>query len=245
MPQNRSPLLDDSLIRAAVRRALDSVEAPPVEESWQRFQSRRTAASARRPRPWSRYAALAAALLLVFCGGYGAYRALISGNFNHALLMDQESESAEILAAEPAGEREVSDSAAPWPDFAGWSPLQPSREAAQQLPQALDGYTLDTAYTREAQSGITYLAALYKGKEQEPLLWVQAGTASPDQFFADLEQLLQLPVEETAADGEAPSTRLAVGSRPAFSWEKDGRRHLFIDLSGHSSPTELQRLAPR
>lgn len=246
MPPNHSPMPDDNLIRTAIRRALDSVEAPPVEESWQRLQSRRAAAAPppRRPRPWSRYAALAAALLLIFTGSYGAYRALYNDSLNRGMLMGQESDCAEILTAEWAVDRGVSGSAAGPPDFAGWSPLQISHEAEQQPPLNLDGYTLDAAYIRQAQNGITYLAALYKGKEEESLLWVQADTVSSDQFFAGLEQLLQVTVEEFAAEGEAPSARLAVDSRPAFSWAKEGRRYLVIDLSGSRSQAELQRLAP-
>jgi len=247
MPQNSNHPQVDELIRAAVYRELNSVEAPPAEEAWQRFQSRRAAATpapAHRFHPWRRYSALAAALLLFIFGGYGIFRTLTGDGFyrNFSIGLAERDSADALIAASPAeGEGEESiDYGAPF-SFDGWQPLQRSGESDLQPPGNLDGYAQVAAYTREAQSGITYHAALYT-REESALLWVQAAGVTQDRFLKDLEQLLQMPFSVAAHTESAD--RSTPGNGPYLVWEKDGSRYLLWELEGSGDVTGLQRLIP-
>lgn len=235
MPENHNTPITDEMIRIAVCRELDSIEAPPVESAWQHFQARQSAgaapaAPARRGRPWTRYSAIAAALLLFFFGGYGVYRTLDLTDSNRVLLMGtpESADSADdFYTAEIYGEKDETEEYSQRFNAAEWDPVEPPRDVAQSPPEALDGYLLDGSFTREAGSGNQYLAFLYT-RADSTLLWVQSDARSRDQFIDDLEQLLQLPVETFTT--EDTQSRNSVNGLPALIWEEEGRYHLLWEI---------------
>jgi hypothetical protein len=236
MPENHKSPITDQMIRAAVHRELDSVEIPPLESAWQRLQARQAAGETpaitphRRP-SWTRYSALAAALLLFFFGSYGVYRNLHTRD--DLLAGMPESEGADVLTTDR-------DDKAGSFRAAGWEPAEFSPEVSKP-PGLLDGYVLQELFTRQADSGIHYLAALYI-REDASLLWVQSGAGSMDQFMADLAQLLQVLPGPLTPEGSRFSLNLNDGS--ALLWEKEGLYYLLWDMAGGGGETELNRLVP-
>jgi hypothetical protein len=239
MSENNKTVITDEMIRAAIYRELDSIETPPVEAAWQRLQERRAdaapAAASHRARPWTRYSALAAALLLFFFGGYGVYRTYSDSPHRALLVGSPESDGVDLLATHENDKIEVfSDS------LADWDRVDDSRDA-QGLPDTLNGYSLEATFTKEAKSGVLYLAALYTRGDLS-LVWLQSDVASRDQFITDLEYLLQVPLQPPTLEDTRAS--LSVNAFPALIWEKEGRHFLLWDLSGSTTEADLHRLIP-
>jgi len=252
MPEKRNLFDPDEAIRDALCQELDSIEAPPAEAAWQRLQLRREAEisvpaePAFRRRPWTRYSALAAALLLFFFGGWGLYRTLTPDGFRGAFFKElPENDHAEVLTAEKFAEEEADADLQDLADYltylTGWTPAELPPEIEFRPPAALDGYIMDETYTKEAESGIIYFAALYV-RGEERLLWVQSAAGSREQFIADLEQLLQVvPGPQTLDEGRY---RLSINNLTALIGVKEDRHILLMDLSGRLKDTDLGRLLP-
>ncbi len=243
MPENHNTPITDDIIRAALRRELDSIEAPPVEPAWQRLQARQAAEAVpapRRGRTWTRYYSLAAALLLFFFGGYGVYRTLNNNDFYNALLMgspESASDSANFVTTGVDEEGYEKDGVSF--SLAEWDPVELPGDL--QFLDTLSGYLINAAFSREAQSGARYLAALYT-RDDSTLLWVQSDVHSRDQFVTDLRQLLSTPVETYTSEDD--QSRLSVSGLPALIWEKEGRHYLLYQISGDGADTDLKRLIP-
>lgn len=250
MPEKHSnPIVADDLIREALRREIDSIEAPPTEAAWQRLQLHRGAMTfapdepVRRIGALTRYSALAAALLLFFFGGWGVYRTLYPAGFHGANKYTWESDNTEVMPAEESGERIAADFTAKTVTgyLAGWVPAVYSMDGEKWPPAELDGYAREGIFTREADSGVIYLAALYT-RDQEALLWVQSGAASREQFVADLEQVLGL-LPGSFVPG-ADQLHFSINDKPVLIREKEGRHYLLMDLFVGEAGADLRRLLP-
>ncbi|MBS3948654.1 MAG: hypothetical protein KGZ57_10265 [Dethiobacter sp.] len=250
MPEKHSnPTVTDDLIREALRREIDSIEAPSTEAAWQRLQLHRGAFTSapdepvRRIRPWARFSALAAALLLFFFGGWGVYRTLYPGDFHGADGRTPESDYAEIMTAEESDERIAESYTAQTVSgyLAGWAPAEDIKEGDNWPPAALGGYTREEIFTREADSGAIYLAALYT-RDSELLLWIQSDAASREQFAADLEQMLGVlpPLPPPGED----QLHFSINNQSALIRETEGRHYLLMDLSTGETGADLRRLLP-
>jgi hypothetical protein len=260
----------DELIKEALHRELHSIEAPSADAVWRSIEARLaesepspslshpaapgqrapgTATAAQRSRgrfAWSRFAAVAAVLLLACLGGIGIYKGFdFPGGDGAGLLMESAADSAAESAADTAGE-------------AGDAFVQSDAEAERSLfgapraeictlpgedcfpPASEAGFTLAETKSLETKRGTRAIAAVYT-RGPDSLLWLQMDRdAAGGDFTGTLAEMLSTTVELTGSDGSR--TRLEMGGRPALSWESDGSRLLIWDLSGTLTETGLRSL---
>ena len=213
------------LLNASLSGANTSVSAAAAQSSRRRFS-------------WSRFAAVAAALLLVCLGGLGIYKGFdFSGSDGARALMESAADS-----AGEAGDAYAEDNGAGEEQsfFGGRGVEICALPGEDYFPAAsAAGFTLAETVVLETKSGAGAAAAVYT-RGSDSLLWLKTDNQAAGDFTGTLAEMLATAVELTGTDGSL--TRLEIGGRPALSWESEGSRLLIWDLSRTLTETGLRSL---
>lgn len=215
MTAKGSGTIRDEVIKEALRRELDGIEAPPAEAAWRRISAAlaaRRSAAARRRFGWSRYSTIAAVLLVFFLGVFGVYRAMQFRGFGQAETVG--------FRPEPDADAAVSEEGAE--TFGSRAENDQSESAAGWPPELHGGFIFDRLYPLDGAGETALAAALYR-REGAELLWVRGpagGAATPQPFLDELSGLLDFPLEIEEMRGSA-AVAFTAGGRPGLAWLAD------------------------
>lgn len=218
MTAKGSGTIRDEVIREALRRELDGIEAPPAEAAWRRISAAlaegRTPA-ARRRFGWSRYSTIAAVLLVFFLGVCGVYRAIQFRDFGQAETAGFQAEpGADVAVPEEEGaeafgsrtEKDQGERAAGWP------------------PELYGGFIFDRPYPLDSAGETALAAALYRSEGAE-LLWVRGpagGAATLQPFLDELSGLLDSPLKLLEETRGGAAVAFTCYGHPGLAWLADG-----------------------
>lgn len=265
MPEKYEPEhLNDELIRKALELDFQAVEVPPVEKSWRRIKAEldpdRSRKQVRAP-GWIRYAAVAAAVLLVI--GLSSIGIMQITDFASPaadeapmITADREMEALQVedeeiaVAEEKVGDEDITVAeekvdedetfleeevvASDLPSFGiATDPAPPEWQAVLN-----DNLFFEEAVLLNAGEGPDYKGAIYSG-EEEVLLWVKSeadleATATFIEYLGEHIQVEIRPLEELNG-----YIHFEVAGQPGLAWQEDDQNQALVVILG---PVSLEQL---
>jgi len=265
--KNKPEQLNDELIRKALDLDFQAVEAPPAERSWRRIEAELDPDRSRkqaRAAGWTRYAAVAAAALLVIglsSIGIMQITDLASPAADEAPMINAERdmealhvEDEDVAVAEEevedediaVAEEEVDDVETFLEEEVVVSDLPPFEIATDPAPpewQAVlnDNLFFEEAVLLNAGEGPDYKGAIYSG-EEEVLLWVKSeadreATASFIEYLGEHIQLDTRPLQELNG-----YIHFEVAGQPGLAWQEDNQNQALVVILGPVSLEQLESI---
>ncbi len=256
--------LDDDLIRRALIHDFDSIEAPPAEQSWRQIEEKlqdKNIISQHKPTKWTRYAAVAAAaLLLITLTSIGIMQRtefaspMAEEEITAESVEETVKEEIEVLdveVAEPPVTKEVDEGADEvevelfmeeqvfdeLPTFE--APIDPSPPPWQETLD--DNLLLNQAILLTAGDGPDYHGAIYYGDEEE-LLWIKSKVKDEDatSFIENIGEHIQAaPDQIEEINGYI---HFEAAGQPGLAWHDDDHNQALLVISGPVSPEQLESL---
>ncbi len=251
--QNPEPLNDD-LIRQALVRDFDSIEAPPADRCWRQIEASlqdENACKQKSPAKWTRYAALAAAALLVIVlSSIGIMQRTdlaspVTEEEMPARAAEEEMETVDLEVAEPHDDKETKEVELFMDEPVVSEPppfevvVDPSPPPWQEVID--DNLLLDQAILLSAGDGPDYHGAIYHG-EEEQLLWIKSKVKEEDttSFILNLGDHIQ------AAPGRMEEVNdyvhFEVAGQPGLAWHEDDQNQALVVISGPASLEQLESI---
>ncbi len=251
--KNKPEQLSDEFIREALVRDFESVEPPPADKSWRRIEAGLRGNDERRQAwftGWIRYAAIAAAALLVIVlssVGIMQVTDFATPAVEEEAPMRAADEEMEALDVEdmevPEEEAEDVDIAAEEEAVSELPPFETTADPSPpQWQEALnDSLFFEEAVLLSAGDRQDYHGALYYGDE-EKLLWVKSKddreeTATFIEALGEHIQAESRQVEEI--DGY---TYFEAAGQPGLAWQEDEQNQALVVISGPVSIEELESI---
>ncbi len=245
MPElNRPGELDDDLIREAIYQELESIEPPPVEKSWSRIEyllSGDLSQEKLSGPKWTRYAAAAAALLVLVISSIGVYQMtdLASpaaeeapvrvADEPEAFYAEVETEDIDTITLEETVYELSTIIKESDPRFPDWQ---------ESLPRNL---VFDKAVLLDAAVGPAYHGALYH-REEEIILWVKSKEKeeAPVHFVEQLgEHIEVLPQQVEKVNG---FIYFEAAGQSGLAWQTDNRNQALLVISGEIGLEQLKSI---
>ena len=239
--------LDNNLIKEALRREMDSIDAPPAGRAWQNIElalEKHRSPARQRSFVWSRAAAVAAACLVLVLGGIGIYRSfdiMPLADFGAApeasdevglLTVDEAADQPEIIEEDTAREQYIQE-----------PPVGEVDLSPPDWPASLPGnYILGDTVTLSEEGEPGYAGAVYYSPDVD-LLLVKKETG--DQELSGFLELLGVHIEADIRDIDEINgfVYFTAGELSGLAWHENGRYQALLVLSGEMVQEELEDLA--
>ena len=246
--------LDDDLIRQALVRDFDSIEAPPADRCWRQIEAKlqdEIAYNRKSHAKGTRYAALAAAaLLLIVLSSIGIMQRtdLASPMVEEEIPARAPEEEIEVLdteVVEPHGKeaKEVElfvdeQAVSEQPPFE--AVVDPSPPPWQEVID--DNFLFDQAILLSAGDGPDYHGAIYHG-EEEQLLWIKSKVQQEDttSFILNLGDHIQ--AEPSRMEEVNGYVHFETAGQPGLAWHEDDHNQALVVMSGPVSLEQLESIA--
>lgn len=250
--------LDDDLIRQALIRDFDSIEAPPAERCWHQIEESlqdELVFNQKKPVSWTRYAALAAAaLLLIVLSSIGVMQRteltspMVEEEAPAEVVEEKVEEEMEVLdveVADPPVEEEAREVELftdeqvldVMPSFK--APADPSPPSWQKVLN--DNILFNQAILLSAGDGPDYHGAIYQGEEEE-LLWVKSKVKEEDttSFILNIAEHIQAaPVQMEEIND---FIHFKASGQPGLAWHEDDHNQALLVISGPVSLEQLESI---
>lgn len=263
--QEKPKELNHELIREALARDIESIEAPPADEFWRRIEAGLHGRRSPGKKPgfnWARYAAVAAAvLLLIAISSIGILQVtdIAAPMAEEAPLEEVQVEEAPVeeapvrAADEEIDALQVEEAEAPEETEEVEIALdeevtEPAAFGVVADPSPPDWEEIingnlffEEAVLLNAGGGPDYQGAVYRG-EEEKLLWVksQVEQEKPDRFIEHLVEHIQ--AESLQVEVINGYIYFEAAGQPGLAWQEDDQNQALVVISGLFSLEELESI---
>ncbi len=272
MPEKNKPeQLSDELIREALAREFESIEAPPVDEGWSRVEE--GLRGGRKPGQirgfsWARYAAVAAAILLVIA--LSSIGIMQMTEFASPMVEETPAEEAPMRTAdEEVDALQVEEAEAPEaevgileveeaevPEEAEEVDISTEEVVVSALPpfeitvdpvppewqeNLNDSLFFEEAVLLQAREGPDYQGAIYLG-EEEVLLWVKSAVEQEEMgsFIENLGEHIE--VESRPVKEDNGFIHFESAGQPGLAWREADQYQALVVVSGPVSADQLESI---